>query len=146
MIIFYSKSGNTKMIAKRVSENFHGLFPKYVDISMMEIPEIDMDRVMEADGYVIGSPDFFGYPAGIVKTLFDQIYDYRNALKGRPCFAFISHGGGGKGAKKLEELCDAVKFNVITPTISVSEQDITKKIEHAIEKNCKAMLKILDKP
>ncbi len=132
------------MVAKRISENFHGLFPKYVDISMMEIPQIDMDRIMEADGYVIGSPDFFSYPAGIVKTLFDQVYDYRNALKGRPCFGFISHGGGGKAGKKLEELGDAVNFKMITPFFSVEGQNITKRAEHQIEKNCKAMLKLLD--
>lgn len=145
-ILYYSRSGTTKMLAKRIHEIFTALLPKHLDIKLVATNEIDFESLRKAVGYIIGTPDYFSYPAGQIKIFFDDMYEIRNEMKDKPIFGFITHGGSGKAVKPLMDLCSSVKFKVITPFISVEKgKEISKKDEAQIEKNCKQMLKILGK-
>jgi NAD(P)H dehydrogenase (quinone) len=146
IILYYSKAGNTKALAKRVHEIFTALLPKNLDVKMMSADEMDLTALKAAVGLIVGSPDYFSYPAGKIKYFFDEIYAVRDENKKKPIFGFITHGGGGKALKPLQELCTSCKYKVITPFISVQEEkEISRKDEAQIEKNCKEMLKLLGK-
>jgi flavodoxin len=145
-ILYFSRSGTTKMLAKRVHEIFTALLPKHLEIKLVATHEIDTDTLRKGVGFIIGTPDYFSYPAGQIKIFFDEMYEIRNEMKDKPIFGFITHGGGGKALKPLMDLCTADKFKVITPFISIQKgKEISKKDEAQIEKNCKLMLKMLGK-
>jgi flavorubredoxin len=142
IILYFSKSGKTRLLAKRIHEIFTSIAPQGLQISLMDASQMDFNSLRQASGLIIGSPDYFSYPAGQIKIYFDQIYEFRQENKSKPVFCFLTHGGGGKAGKILLDLCNAVDFKVIAPLISV-EKEISKKDELQIEKNCKSMLKIL---
>jgi multimeric flavodoxin WrbA len=49
--------------------------------------------VLEADGYLLGTPANLGYMSGALKHFFDQVYyPCLDATKGRP-FGYYVHGG-----------------------------------------------------
>ena len=100
IILYYSKSGNTKELAKRIFEIITSFAPKNVKIQMMDATQIDIEALKAASAYIIGTPDYFSYPSGYIKIFFDEMYDIREQLKQKPVFGFVSHGGTGKGAKK----------------------------------------------
>jgi flavorubredoxin len=142
IILYYSGSGKTRLLAKRIHEIFTSIAPQGLQISLMDATQMDFNALRQASGLIIGSPDYFSYPAGQIKIYFDQIYEFREENKSKPVFCFLTHGGSGKAGKFLLDLCNAVNFKVITSLLSV-EKEISKKDELQIEKNCKSMLKIL---
>jgi len=60
---------------------------------------------MSADAVALGTPDYFSYLAGTIKTFFDDIYLWDQSgepVKGKPAVLFMSHGGGGRVRQPLE--------------------------------------------
>lgn len=63
------------------------------------VPEIRPEQLVEADGFLFGSPSRFGMMAAQVKAFFDSTHDLwaTQALAGKPAGVFWStgfHGGG----------------------------------------------------
>jgi flavorubredoxin len=142
-ILYYSKSNNTKELAKRIFEIITSFAPKNVKIQMMDATQMDLDALKAASAYIIGSPDYFSYPSGYIKTFFDEMYELRESLKNKPCFGFMTHGGTGKGIKVLQKLCESIKLRVIPTFINVKEKEITPKDEKQIQMNCQIMIDYL---
>jgi len=65
------------------------------------------------------------------------------ALKGRPVFCFVSHGGGEGVITELDKLCNWLKLKSVGPTISVNGNNISSKHISTIEKNIQEMLRLL---
>jgi len=105
-VIYYSKTGNTEKMAELVAEGCRQV--PGVEVRMMKLPELDMQGVLEADGHALGSPDYFSYMAGHMKTFFDEALAQKETLSGKPYVAFGTHGGGGKVLDSLERLSQAV--------------------------------------
>lgn len=55
------------------------------------------------DVVAFGTPDYFSYLAGTLKTFVDDWYLYRNqpGYKGKPYGLFLTHGGGGRAVNSL---------------------------------------------
>jgi multimeric flavodoxin WrbA len=54
----------------------------------------------------LGTPDYFSYIAGTMKTFMDDWYISRNrpGFKGKPYVLFYNHGGGGKVKRAMMDL------------------------------------------
>jgi hypothetical protein len=48
--------------------------------------------------------------AGQVKTLFDERWERRADVAGKPAMGFVSHGGGGKTRESLAEMAKHFKW------------------------------------
>ena len=135
IILYYSKSNNTKLLAKRIFEIArHYLLEKHVSIEYMKAEEMDYGALMDADALIIGSPDYFSYPSGYIKIFFDYMYDHKKAMREKPAFTFLTHGGGGKAAKYLDNLAESIDLDLVSKCVSVEEKDIDKKAEKKIIK------------
>jgi flavorubredoxin len=103
-VIYHSDTGNTHALAKLVAEGIGKV--KGVEAKLVPAAGIDLATAALADGYAIGSPDYFSYVAGSVKTFFDNIL-YHDKFKGKPYVGFGTHGGGGKVLEVLDKLAKA---------------------------------------
>jgi flavorubredoxin len=104
LVIYHSQQfGNTRMLAEAIAD---GVREAGADVELINTNEhrVTMKEFMSADAVALGSPDYFSYLAGTIKTLFDDIYLWDKSgeqVKGKPAVLFLSHGGGGRVREPL---------------------------------------------
>ena len=133
LVVYHSQDkGNTRVMAELVAEGCRSMDGVDVDLVNVNEERVSMEVVEKADGYAIGAPDYFSYPAGNLKQFFDDVYiAARDGLKfgGKPGCAFVTHGGGGRAAEPLERLCKSTKLDLVAPVLLCqgapeSEEDV----------------------
>jgi len=105
LVLYHSQEfGNTAAMAKAVAE---GLRDAGCEVDLFNTNEgrYDVTQFPQYDCAAFGSPDYYSYIAGGLKTFMDDhyIYDVRKGLeglKGKLYALFYSHGGGG-GVKNV---------------------------------------------
>lgn len=95
MIIYYSRSGNTKKMAEFISEGMRK--EEVIDVEVKPVQECRVEELLGADGIVIGSPTYYGSMASEVKKLFDDSIKFHGKLDGKIGGAFSSSGNIGGG-------------------------------------------------
>ena len=90
---------NTAAMTEAVAEGLRSASVE-VDLFNTDQGRFDVTAFPEYDCAALGSPDYYGYVAGGLKTFIDDhyIHDVRKGLKGlrdKPYVLFFSHGGGG---------------------------------------------------
>jgi NAD(P)H dehydrogenase (quinone) len=107
IVIFHSQQfGNTKALAEPLAQ---GAREAGADVELINTNDrrVTLDEFLAADAVALGTPDYFSYLAGTIKTLFDDLYLWDQAgkaVKGKPAVLFFSHGGGGKVKQPFESL------------------------------------------
>jgi NAD(P)H-dependent FMN reductase len=78
--------------------------------------------VLEADGYVLGSPVNLGYLSGALKHFFDQIYyPCLDATRGRPFGAYLHANNEATGAlRALETITTGLGWRRAQPPLVVT--------------------------
>lgn len=108
LILYHSQEyGNTAAMAEAVAE---GARAAGADVTLVNTNEqrLDIEQYRRVDAAAFGSPDYYSYIAGGMKTFLDDWYIAQKAnsqgLKDKPYGLFYSHGGGGRARGPLEEL------------------------------------------
>ncbi len=141
-ILYYSKGGRTRKLAEEIKQILDKVLAPGIESELTDATNTDMKSLKKSAAFIIGSPDYFSYVAGHIKTFFDDLWEDREQLKGRPAFGFITHGGGGKAAKPLEDLCGSFKLAFIKPVISV-QGETNDKAKSQIRANCEKLVKMV---
>ena len=107
LLIHHSPTKSTRRIADAALETAQ--IPDLAELGDLELVEVaalepDIDQVLAADAYVLGTTANFGYISGALKHFFDSVYDHvREETTGRP-FSYWIHGGSDTtGAQKAME-------------------------------------------
>jgi len=95
LVLYYSKSGNTKRLAEHVASGVEKAGLKAVLRSTEEVKQEDF---LEASGIVAGSPVYFGVMAWQLKKVFDEFVSVRRKMENKVGAVFASggHHSGGK--------------------------------------------------
>ncbi len=124
LVIYHSQSGNTEKMAASVAEgatsveNAEGVLKKAGDATIEDL--------RACDGIAIGSPEYFGYMAGMIKDFFDRTYTTvsadSNAFR-KPYVVFVSAGNDGRNTLvQIERIVKGFPFKkVYEPVISRGE-------------------------
>jgi len=113
LVIYHSQQfGNTAAMAEAVAE---GLRDARCEVDLFNTNEgrFDITKFPEYDCAAFGSPDYFGYLAGGLKTFMDDHYIHDvnkglKGLKGKKYVIFYSHGGGGRVKDVMQQLFSRV--------------------------------------
>ena len=128
IVIYHSQQyGNTKILAEAVAEGVQEAGGKVNLINTNE-RRVLLEEFLAADAVAIGTPDYFSYVAGTIKTFFDDMYLWDQSgksVKGKRAVLFCSHGGGGKVREPLKSLADRF-FQRVGETVS-SGRPITEE-------------------
>jgi NAD(P)H dehydrogenase (quinone) len=94
IVIYYSRSGNTKKMAEMIAQamNDAGLATKCTSVS-----EVEVEDLLDYDAIVIGSPTYYGQMAGPIKQFFDDSVSLHGKLDGKVGAAFTSSANVGGG-------------------------------------------------
>ena len=100
-----------------------------------------IEEYPDYDLIAIGTPDYFSYMAGTIKTFLDDWYLHRNDSRytGKPFVLFMSHGGGGRAKDTLSVFnrIGVHKGSIVSSSGSPSKQ---------VLEQCRELGKILAKP
>ena len=140
LIVYHSQSGNTRKMAEKAAEGARSIEDVAVFLKMAS--EATLEDLLACDGLAIGSPEYFGYMAGMVKDFFDRTYNEargRKEIFKKPYAVFISAGNDGTGAlDHIERICLGYQFKkVLAPVIAKGE------IDGAILAQCEEMGKTI---
>jgi multimeric flavodoxin WrbA len=136
LIVFHSQeAGNTERMAELVARGCAQV--PGVQVSMINTNErrVDMRRLERADGLALGTPDYFTYMAGGLKMFFDDatLAQWRGAnIKGKPCVAFCTHGGGGGGIRSVEGLAKHMGWEKVAPSVICQGRPKGEAIKQAV--------------
>ena len=107
LILYHSQTGNTEMMAENVAKGAGSI--KNVEAVLKRASEATLKDLLECDGLAIGSPEYFGYMAGMIKDYFDRTYEDargRKEIFKKPYVVFVSAGNDGTGAlNSIERIC-----------------------------------------
>jgi flavorubredoxin len=108
LVLYHSQEyGNTAAMAEAVGE---GAKAAGAGVTLVNTNEqrLDIEQYRGFDAVAFGSPDYYSYIAGGLKTFLDDWYIAQKSnsqgLKNKPYGLFYSHGGGGRVRRPLEEL------------------------------------------
>ena len=96
LILYYSRSGRTEALAKSVAEGIES-----VEGASAKVKRVDSATVSDfisCNAVAFGSPNYFGYMAGLMKDFFDRAFSIREKVASKPSAAFTSGGGASNSA------------------------------------------------
>jgi NAD(P)H dehydrogenase (quinone) len=95
LVLYYSRSGNTKKLAEAVAEGVASIGVKAI---LKTAGEVTKDDFVEAAGVIVGSPVYFGVMAWELKKVFDDFVGVRKKMENKvgAAFATAGHASGGK--------------------------------------------------
>jgi multimeric flavodoxin WrbA len=128
IVIYHSQQyGNTKILAEALAD---GAREAGAEVSLINTNErrVTLEEFLSTDAVAIGTPDYFSYVAGTIKTFFDDMYLWDQSgksVKGKPAVLFFSCGGGGKVKQPFESLVQRF-FQQVGETVG-SERPISNE-------------------
>ena len=134
LVLYHSQEyGNTKLMANALAK---GLKESGCEITEFNTNDgrFDITTFPKFDCVAFGSPDYFSYIAGGLKTFMDDHYIQSSVKRiegytGKPYALFCSHGGGGKATSVMRELFKRVGKQVgeLVETQGRPDQQILEK-------------------
>ena len=94
IVIYYSRSGNTKEMAEIIGKAMNDAGLK---TECKSVDKVKADDLLGYDAIVVGSPTYYGHMAGPLKQLFDETVSFHGKLDGKVGGAFSSAANIGGG-------------------------------------------------
>ena len=128
LVIYHSQGGTMKGMARRFAEG--AVKEENVTVLLKKASEATVDDLLQCSGIAIGSPEYFGMMAGMIKDFFDRTYEAaREKTIGLPFVVFVCAGNDGRGAiTQIERIAAGYKWKKVQEHIRVTgtprEQDL----------------------
>jgi NAD(P)H dehydrogenase (quinone) len=97
LIVYDSKSGNTRKMAQAVAQGARRV--EGVEVAVKRVDRTSLNDLEGSDGIIMGSPTYYGEMSGKLKTFIDKSVKIHGKLKGKVGAAFTSSGGTASGAE-----------------------------------------------
>lgn len=103
IVIYYSRSGNTKKMAESIVE---GIGKEGLEVALKDVKDTKADELLKYNAIIIGSPTYYGTMSARIKKLFDDSVKFHGKLEGKIGGAFSSSAniGGGNETTILDIL------------------------------------------
>ncbi|MBO3841074.1 MAG: NAD(P)H-dependent oxidoreductase [Candidatus Brockarchaeota archaeon] len=101
LILYYSRGGNVEALAKAVAQGV-----EKVEGATTELKRVDyatVEDLISCDAVAFGSPNYFGYMAGLLKDFFDRAWSIREKIAGKPAAAFTCGGSSSDSVAEHRE-------------------------------------------
>lgn len=101
-----------------------------VTVSFKKAAETNIKDLLNCSGIAIGSPEYFGTMAGMIKDFFDRTYEVaKDQTIGLPFVVFVCAGNDGRGAvTQIERIAAGYKWKKVQEHMRVvgppTEQDL----------------------
>jgi len=110
LVIYHSQGGNMARLAERFAAG--AARENDVRVVCKRAGEATVEDLLSCQAIAIGSPEYFGTMAGMVKDFFDRTYEQcQERTIGLPYVIFVCAGNDGRGAiAQIERLASGYKW------------------------------------
>lgn len=122
LIVFHSQSGTTDRMAESVVRGARHPDIGNVDVRVRDALEATADDLLWADGFILGTPENFGYMSGAMKYFLDRAYyPCEGKMAGRPYALFIRAGNDGSGAiNSIERILKGLSVRAVQDPVLIA--------------------------
>ena len=128
LVLYYTRTGNTEALANAVAEG-----ARQVEDVTVAVKRVDYANILDlasCDAVAFGSPNYFGYMAGLVKDFFDRAWSVRGSVGGKAAAAFTSGGGSSDAALlSLERMIKSFKLEPAAEGVVSSRRPSDEDLE-----------------
>jgi flavorubredoxin len=129
LVIYHSQGGTMKRMAHCFAKG--AAKEENITVTCKKAVEANLDDLLHCNGIAIGSPEYFGTMAGMIKDFFDRTYEEaREKTIGLPFVVFVCAGNDGRGAiTQIERIVAAYRWKKVQEHLRIvgspTEQDFT---------------------
>ena len=99
LIVFHTQSGTTSQMADAVIRGASSPDVDGVEVRTKSALDADAEDLLWADGFILGTPENFGYMSGAMKYFLDRVfYTCVDKVNAKPFALFVRAGNDGSGA------------------------------------------------
>lgn len=122
LIIYHSQSGTMELMARRFANGV--ALVENISVHLKKAQEVGVEDVLQCDAIAIGSPEYFGTMAGMVKDFFDRTYEtLKDKTIGLPYILFVCAGNDGRGAiAQIERIIAGYKWQQVQEHVRITGQ------------------------
>lgn len=122
LVIYHSQGGTMEKMAKRFAAGAER--EESITVVLKPAGEATLADLLGCSAIAVGSPEYFGTMAGMIKDFFDRTYEVaKEKTVGLPFVIFVCAGNDGRGAiMQIERLATGCRwqkvqehFRVISP-------------------------------
>jgi flavorubredoxin len=137
IIVYESKYGNTKLAAEAIMKGLKEIGG--IEASLSEHREIDLEKILEYDAILIGSPNHLGGPTRGIKGFIDKLGMLE--LEGKKFAVFDTYMGKDfeKAVRKMEKHINekVPGLKRLVPGLSIKVKGIKGPIEEGELQKCR---------
>lgn len=127
LIIYYSKYGNTKIVAENIFEGLKQIEGIEAEIGCAK--EVDSQKVFNYDVLIIGSPNHMARPSRTIKKFVDKLAEVDLKAKSVAVFGTYSERVRtvDRAVKKMEKIVEKAlpDLKLLSPSLSVRVKGVT---------------------
>ena len=94
LVLYYSRSGNTKKLAEAVARGVREV--EQVNVVIKSTEEVTVNDFTQSHGIIAGSPVYFGTMAAELKAVFDKFVGVRRKMENKIGAAFATSADASK--------------------------------------------------
>jgi len=132
LIVYHSQSGSTRRMAEAVIRGAGHTDIGGVEVRVRDALAATADDLKWADGFILGTPENFGYMSGALKVFLDRVYyDCLDQVDGIPYALFVRAGNDGSGAvTSVDRILKGLSVRQVQdPVLIAGEFDETKLVD-----------------
>ena len=129
LVIYHSQGGTMKLMASSLARGAEK--EENVTVKLKKAIDTTLEDLLTCSGIAIGSPEYFGTMAGMIKDFFDRTYEAaKDKTIGLPFVTFVCAGNDGRGAlSHIEKIAAGYKWNKVQEHIRVVSPPTKENLE-----------------
>jgi flavorubredoxin len=119
LVVYHSQGGTMERMARRFAAG--AVKEENIEVIFRKAAEATVEDLLNCHGIAIGSPEYFGTMAGMIKDFFDRTYEAAHEKTiGLPYVVFVCAGNDGRGAiAQIERLVAGYKWKKVQAHLRV---------------------------
>ena len=135
LIVYHSQSGTTERMADAVIAGASDDAFDNIEVRVRPALEADADDLLWCDGFLLGTPENFGYMSGALKVFLDRVfYAVEGKVDGKPYAMFVRAGNDGSGAiSSVQRILTGLKVREVQPPLLVAGEFAESRLDSCSE-------------